>query len=675
MPDMTPDREEALQRKLEDLEDAYGPAIRKAKSTTGCTDFYVNEDGSVWAKTNGVQAPTGHFLTAHAARRIVNIVSDIDGNPITEGTLNANLPTGERFAAFLPPLVKGISFSVRLPPSRIYTLEEYVSAGIMTGKQADTLRQAVADRMNILVAGGTNAGKAQPDDSLVLTPTGFRRIADLEVGSPVLAHDGKVSAVTGVFPQGEKEIYRITFEDGRTVECCNDHLWKVWTRTSEYVQGSGKAGQKKRGMGWRVVPLSEIRRWFETKRNMYERSAVPLVSPFSTECPPQDLPIPPYALGALIGDGNFGNGSIILSSPDQHVIDRVLTDLPLYEAVQISEGTVNYRLRQKQRVRVSPLKAALDRLGLFGKKSHEKFVPEIYKIGSVEQRRAILQGLLDTDGTTSSRSSYVSYSTTSERLALDVQELAWSLGAIAKIANKQTYFTDAEGNKKAGRPSFVVSIVHPDASELFSLPRKLDKIKPVTIFHRLRITSIDHVGIKHARCIAIDHPDHLYVTNGYVVTHNTTLCNALLAEQPFRESRTCIVQDQNELQCTGRNVVRVFTKAKNIGAVVKEFLRHDPSRIVVGELRDGYASTEWIEACNTGHPGGLSTTHADSAEKALTRVASLSGKVVVTVDHDEIASAIGLVAFIREEPDGSRRLAEIVKPLEWDGRKFITKPA
>jgi type IV secretion system protein TrbB len=78
MPDMTPDREESLRRKLEDLEDAYGPAIRKAKATPGCTDIAVNADGMVWQTVGGTPSPTGEHLTDHAARRIVNLVSDID---------------------------------------------------------------------------------------------------------------------------------------------------------------------------------------------------------------------------------------------------------------------------------------------------------------------------------------------------------------------------------------------------------------------------------------------------------------------------------------------------------------------------------------------------------------------------------------------------------------------
>ena len=83
----TADRAESLRRRLEDLEDAYGRAIRKARRTPGCTDIAVNEDGSIWTTVGGTTAPTGESLSDHAARRIVNLVSDIDNHPIEKAAL------------------------------------------------------------------------------------------------------------------------------------------------------------------------------------------------------------------------------------------------------------------------------------------------------------------------------------------------------------------------------------------------------------------------------------------------------------------------------------------------------------------------------------------------------------------------------------------------------------
>lgn len=311
MHELVSNREESLRRKLEDLEDAYGPVIRVLKRDPRCTDIAVNESGDIWATISGQSEREGE-LSEHAAQRIVNIVSDIDLRPIDKAALSANLPTGERFAALLPPTVKRIIFSIRLPPKKVFTLTDYVEAGIMTEAQAETLREAVADRKNILVVGGTGAGK-------------------------------------------------------------------------------------------------------------------------------------------------------------------------------------------------------------------------------------------------------------------------------------------------------------------------------------------------------------------------TTLANALLATTSFIDSRTCIIQDQDELKCSGPNVVRAFTGEMTPKELVREFLRHNPDRIVIGEIRDGHAADEWVGACNTGHPGGLSTAHANSAAEGLSRIARLIGKVTVNVPYADIVEAVEVVAFIRKEKDGKRKLVEIVRPTGHDGKRFMTE--
>ncbi|QQP94017.1 Flp pilus assembly complex ATPase component TadA (plasmid) [Skermanella sp. TT6] len=308
---LTANRTEGMRRLLDDLEDAYGPIIRTAKQTPGCTDIMVNEDGAIWLTVGGQDRPTGEHLTEHAARRIVTLVSDIDNHPIEKAALSANLPTGERFAALLPPTVRRITFSIRLPPGRIFTVDDYVAAGAMTEAHADVLRAGVADRKNILIVGGTGAGK-------------------------------------------------------------------------------------------------------------------------------------------------------------------------------------------------------------------------------------------------------------------------------------------------------------------------------------------------------------------------TTLGNALLAEAPFRSSRVFIIQDQDELRVSGPNVVRAFTGAMNARELVREALRHKPDRIVIGEIRDGETALEWIGASNTGHPGGLSTVHANSAAHGLSRISRLIGHVAANVPHGDIIEAVDMVAFIRRERDGSRRLAEIVKPTGHDGERYRT---
>src|SRR3954451_14382721 len=108
----------------------------------------------------------------------------------------------------------------------------------------------------------------------------------------------------------------------------------------------------------------------------------------------------------------------------------------------------------------------------------------MYKRRPGAQLAAILQGLLDPNRSVG-KSTHATFTSTSKRLALDVQELAWSLGARARISKRQTYFRDKNGTKKAGRPSWRVTIVHPDISSLFSLPRKLRQCSKKLMRHRL----------------------------------------------------------------------------------------------------------------------------------------------------------------------------------------------
>jgi type IV secretion system protein TrbB len=158
------------------------------------------------------------------------------------------------------------------------------------------------------------------------------------------------------------------------------------------------------------------------------------------------------------------------------------------------------------------------------------------------------------------------------------------------------------------------------------------------------------------------------------------LANALLAEPTFADDRVFLLEDTPELQCSACDLVSVLTKRhpRPIGVVdlVRDALRMRPDRIVVGEMRDGAAALETLKAWNTGHPGGLSTIHANSAEETLARVDDLLAEVVVQIPRRAVAQAIDLIVHIRRTPEGrhveamlavegqSARGEYVVRPLE-----------
>jgi type IV secretion system protein VirB11 len=138
----------------------------------------------------------------------------------------------------------------------------------------------------------------------------------------------------------------------------------------------------------------------------------------------------------------------------------------------------------------------------------------------------------------------------------------------------------------------------------------------------------------------------------------TTLANALLAEPAFADDRVFLIEDTPELQCSAWDLVSVLTRRhpRPIGVVdlVRDALRMRPDRIVVGEMRDGAAALETLKAWNTGHPGGLSTLHANSAQEALPRLEDLLSEVAVTVPRRAIAQAVDLIVHIRRTAEGRR---------------------
>jgi type IV secretion system protein VirB11 len=138
----------------------------------------------------------------------------------------------------------------------------------------------------------------------------------------------------------------------------------------------------------------------------------------------------------------------------------------------------------------------------------------------------------------------------------------------------------------------------------------------------------------------------------------TTLANAVLAEPAFANDRVFLIEDTPELQCSAWDQVAVLTRRtpQSIGVVdlVRDALRMRPDRIVIGEIRDGAAALETLKAWNTGHPGGLSTVHANSAEEVLVRIEDLLAEVSTQVSRRTIAQAINILVHIRRTPDGRR---------------------
>jgi replicative DNA helicase len=382
--------------------------------------------------------------------------------------------------------------------------------GVPTGfTDFDQMTSGLQRQDLIIIAARPSMGKAQPLDAKVLTEDGWKPMGEIKAGDDLASVDGRPSTVIGVFPQGVKQIYKVTFSDGRALECCGEHLWRVTYR--EWPEP-------------RVLTTDEVAALLKRKRYQ-KRLWIDMCSGEFGHYKP--LPINPWVLGLLIGEGDFH--SLRFSTASDEVLSQRATGLGQEFTINYA-GDYDYRIVQaaghrrtgRYGVWPNPLREEIKALGLWGKRSGDKFIPETYKHANRQSRLALLQGLLDADGWAEGHGS-VRFSTASEQLADDVVELARSLGAWATKKNKQTTCTYA-GEAKQGRPSFVVTIAHPQPESLFTLPEKRARVATGRKRRKLpTFVSIEPTRQVTAQCIAVTHPSQLYISDDYVVTHNTAL--------------------------------------------------------------------------------------------------------------------------------------------------------
>ncbi len=366
----------------------------------------------------------------------------------------------------------------------------------------------------------TGKGKCVWVESPIKTPTGWVRMGDVKVGDTITAWDGTPTKVTGVYPQGELPLYRVTFWDGRHVDACGEHLWQ-----SFYVNTSV-------GNRWKVRNTLEMKRLIEMPN---PRVYIPLIE--SEDGPDIELPLDPYTLGVILGDGSTGSG-LSVTKLDDFVFDKLEAKFPVGLKWVVRDHKTRYIAGNGKQGGNTYL-TAIRKLDLLGVPAWEKFIPDQYLLNpSRRQRLELLQGLMDTDGTvnTLETGGAISFTSTSKRLAEGVQYLVRSLGGIASISEKVKYFTHKDVRKQ-GRVAYQVNIRHKTPSELFTLPRKKERTNDDNQYAKdlkLRVKSIEPIGIKEAQCISVDHPDRLFVTDDFIVTHNTFTTLAAVAEMGCR---------------------------------------------------------------------------------------------------------------------------------------------
>lgn len=472
----------------------------------------------------------------------------------------------------------------------------------MSPLQMRSIAEADA-RVNIW-NGSVRSGKAGKCwETTVLTPTGFRVLGDLRAGDQVCNPDGTVAQIVGAYDRGPMQFYRVTLQDGATVEAAGDHLWnvavaqrRVRARSPLPAPPSDRPEDvwNHRVMSrTRVMTTDQMITILDKGR---ENLLLPLTMPVSQRGGKRQWEsFSPYIIGALLGDGHFGHSYVSFVSADPEIVERIGRELPahlhmrsvgergaaeVFSIVNTSKttaatfGSAVIAAREERgwtqrelaaKLNITPARmsaiergkgwptpttarriddaigaggvlaelaatrpgessiAYIRREGLDGLRSWDKYIPEHLKHLGVEDRFALVQGLMDTDGSIDAQG-HAEYTTVSERLARDMQDVLRSLGFKATLSSKDTSYTH-KGEKLAGRTAYRLYIQGRDMAKLFHLSRKRERARAYLgnegIEPMHRIVSIEPTDIAEARCIEVSHPNSLYITDDYIVTHNT----------------------------------------------------------------------------------------------------------------------------------------------------------
>lgn len=402
-----------------------------------------------------------------------------------------------------------------------------------------------------LVKSSMYGNKAHPYDQLVYTPKGLQKWEEIQIGDYLFDTKGDITKVIDIPFNNKTDIYRLTLKDGRTIEASSNHLWKV-------IDYNGLI---------KVKSTLELKENLTRNKGKYKESIYYIPKNEGVEFKKQEIPLNPYFLGLLLGDGTF---SCITKT--QVKFASCIPDMEVYMNI------LGYKYKtwddRHHNIYYDNIKEIIKSLGLIETRSKTKFIPDIYKYNSKEIRLELLRGLLDTDGYCD-KNGNCNYSSISKQLAEDVLFLARSLGINGNIL---------EQSNKYG-PIYLVRF-YTDI-RLFNLPRKYQKQKITkTRAFKIGITNIEYIGQKQAKCVTVDSEDHCYLIGDFVTTHNSKGTNSgkqvnAYARRLIRDWLLMPVkQTKVELDEHGDEIEKITT-VKNLQrlrgiALIKELIMWNP---------------------------------------------------------------------------------------------------
>ena len=429
-----------------------------------------------------------------------------------------NPQNGIVYTGLLPyilPILKKNNIIYQINDHRIKPLKRFnwaITNGFKLRDYQQRIVQSAVTKKRAVFQSCTSSGKAIDVHTDILTPNGWVKMKDIHIGSIVYDENGKETKVIGEYPQGLKDVYEVTFKDGSKIKCCKDHLWKYTTSdvyktaTTQELLNSG------------------------VKFNRQYKFAVPINKPIQFE--KKDLLIKPYILGVLIGCGHFGI-NIELTNHEEDIITKISKDYKLN----------NYKFEKSSDVYNYIRK-------IYSYRFTNKFIPQDYLYSSVNDRFELIQGLIDSKGYINHHG-YIIFRTQCKQLGNDFAFLIRSLG----------YRVTLQTVSNNGNIIYVYTILSND-NKLISSNKHKEKLKNVEVRKqdKLKIINIKKLNEKvEMKCISVDSPEHTYICENFIVTHNTFMMTNMIIEFGVL---TLVVAPKASLSVQLRNELQEFLGIK-----------------------------------------------------------------------------------------------------------------
>lgn len=408
--------------------------------------------------------------------------------------------TIETCKVFDPYIIKSLETEIRVATnSDLRRIAQEKNRGNRIQKDIARLRGNAMAANAGTIRGLAMMAYAQPLDAKILTSTGWTTMGQLQVGQRIIGSDGNSQEILKIHRRGLQRAFRVSFSDGSSTVCSADHLWTLNNRGGQTVTRS----------------LSELIKDMKATDDQWRLPTFRLMG--GEYKLPYDLS--PYLLGAMLGDGGMTTRGATFCNDDLSIVAAVQSVLPVNHQIKhrtgIIYGIVNTRTKENLVIR------GLKEVGVWGHRGPEKFIPKQCFEMSLEDRYALLQGLLDTDGSVNGSS--IRFGSASRKLANDVIDLVRSLGGYATL-----YISDRPGHRLEGRTlppqkSFCeVCISGLSAKTLFRSQEKLSRCTPYARykFRHRRLIDVTELNDVRMQCITVSNDDGLYITDDFIVTHN-----------------------------------------------------------------------------------------------------------------------------------------------------------